>query len=87
MTPADVVLAPKPETKGLDQLAIDTIRALAIDAVEKASSGHSRRAHGHGPDRTPCGTNSCATIRPAHCGPTETGSCFRPATARCCSMR
>src|SRR3954464_1111069 len=26
--------------KGLDQLAIDTIRTLAIDGVQKANSGH-----------------------------------------------
>ena len=34
----------------LDRLAIDTIRTLSIDAVQKANSGHPGRADGHGPD-------------------------------------
>jgi transketolase len=38
MTPS---LAEKPlDTKALDQLSIDTLRLLAVDAVQKANSGH-----------------------------------------------
>jgi transketolase len=32
----------------LDTLCINTIRTLAIDAVQEANSGHRGRAHGHG---------------------------------------
>ncbi len=39
---ADLITTPRsaPEKQDLDRLAIDTIRTLAIDAVEKAKSGH-----------------------------------------------
>ena len=39
-------LANKGSAKDLDQLAIDTIRTLAMDAVEQANSGPSGHAHG-----------------------------------------
>ncbi len=53
-----------------DQLAINTIRTLAIDAVQKAKSGHRRRADGRwrrSPTR--CGAGSCATTRRDPTGP------------------
>ncbi|MGH7022014.1 MAG: transketolase, partial [Caulobacteraceae bacterium] len=40
MTISDAAERPKARAVDLDRLAIDTIRTLAIDAVEKADSGH-----------------------------------------------
>ena len=37
------------ETKDLDRLAIDTIRFLAVDMVEKAQSGHPGAPLGQAP--------------------------------------
>ena len=34
----------------MDQLAINTIRMLAVDAVQKANSGHPGHADGRGAD-------------------------------------
>ena len=35
----------------LDQVCINTIRALAIDAIQAANSGHARYANGNGSGR------------------------------------
>ncbi len=60
----------------LDQLAIDTIRTLSIDAVQKANSGHPGRPDGRRADGLRrCGRGSCATRRRAPTGPIATGSC------------
>ncbi len=40
MTAADVKHDPDAASRDIDQLAINTIRTLAIDAVQKADSGH-----------------------------------------------
>ena len=37
---ADEILRPSPSTASIDQLCIDTIRTLSMDAVQKAESGH-----------------------------------------------
>ncbi len=37
---ASTIEPPKPATSSIEQLAIDTVRTLAIDAVQKADSGH-----------------------------------------------
>ncbi len=70
-----------------DKLA-NAIRSLAMDAVEKAKSGH---------PGMPMGTADVATVLfsqlhevrcgEARPGPTATASCCPPATARCWSMR
>jgi len=39
-SPAAAVPRPLPATSSIDQLCIDTIRTLAMDAVQKADSGH-----------------------------------------------
>ena len=66
----------------------NAIRALAMDAVEKAKSGH---------PGMPMGMADVATVlftqlpevrrRGSPTGPTATASCCRPVTARCCSTR
>ena len=65
----------------------NAIRFLSMDAVEKANSGH---------PGLPMGAADIATVLftqvlkydadEAATGPTATASCFRPATARCCSI-
>jgi transketolase len=37
---ASTIAPPKPATSSIEQLAIDTIRTLSMDAVQKADSGH-----------------------------------------------
>ena len=75
-------------TPDLDRLAIDTIRTLSIDGVQKANSGHPGAPMGAAPmayvalDPLPAPR---ARRRPT--GPTATGSCCRPGTPACCSTR
>ena len=74
--------------KRLETLAINTIRMLSVDAVQKANSGH---------PGLPMGAAAMAYVlwteylqaQPARSrtGPTATASCSRPVTARCCSTR
>ena len=70
----------------IDKLAIDTIRTLSMDAVEKANSGHPGTPMALAPVvyTLLCGT--CATTRPMRAGRTATASCSRPATPPCCSI-
>ena len=66
----------------------NAIRALAMDAVEAAKSGH---------PGMPMGMADAATVlftrylkfdpSERRIGPTGTGSCCPPATARCCFTR
>src|ERR1700756_3275223 len=37
---ASTIAPPRPATSSIEQLAIDTIRVLSMDAVQKAESGH-----------------------------------------------
>ena len=67
----------------LDQLCVNTIRALAIDTVLKANSGHPGLPLG----AAPVGYSLFARLdeaqpREPRAGPTATASCSRPATAR-----
>ena len=53
----------------LDTLCINTIRTLAIDAVQQANSGHPGAPDGiWRPSPIACGSNSCATIPPTRPG-------------------
>ena len=69
----------------LDQLSINTIRTLSMDAVQQAKSGPSRHADGAGAaglhDLEP---RDAVRSRRIRSGPTATASCCRTATHRCC---
>ena len=53
------------EQTDLDQLAVNTIRMLAVDAIQKANSGHPGTPMDAAPTATRCGQNAvCATIPP-----------------------
>ena len=72
----------------LDRLAIDTIRTLSIDGVQKANSGHPGAPMGAAPMALRLWTRVPAPRPdPTRTGPTATASCCRPATPRCCSTR
>ena len=74
------------DEQDLDLLAINTIRTLAIDAVEKAKSGHAGAPMGHGAGGLhPVDPVPALRSGPARCGRTATASCFPPGTPRCCS--
>ena len=70
----------------IDQLGVDTIRTLSMDAVQKANSGHPGLPHGHGACRV-------RPVREGHAAQPEGPGLARPrplraqspATARCCS--
>jgi transketolase N-terminal domain/subunit len=65
----------------LDQLCINTIRTLTLDAVQKANSGHPGLPLGAAPMAYVLWTRF---LRHNPKNPTTaTGFCFRPVTARC----
>ena len=65
----------------------NAIRALAMDAVEKAKSGHPGMPMGMADVATVLFTRFLKFDASAPTGPTATASCCPPATARCCSTR
>ena len=68
----------------LDELCINTIRTLAIDAIQAANSGHPERPWQWRRSAITSGnTCSTSTLR-TRSGRTGTASCSRPATLRCC---
>ena len=69
----------------IDQLAINTIRTLAMDAVQQANSGHPGTPMALAPVVYLCGSTSCASIPRIRSGRIATASCSRTATRRCCS--
>ena len=72
-------------TQNLDELCINTIRFLAVDAVEKANSGTPRRPYGHGPPwLTPSGIIRSSTTPVTPIGPTATASYYPRVTPPCC---
>ena len=73
--------------KQLQTLCINTIRTLAIDAVQKANSGHPGAPMGLAPWPTVCGSSFFVSTPPIRCGPTATASFFRTAMHRCCCTR
>ncbi|CAH2781195.1 MAG: Transketolase (EC [uncultured Paraburkholderia sp.] len=76
-----------PNDPALDQLCINTIRTLSMDAVQKANSGHPGTPMALAPVATICGKTICAMTRTSRCGPIETASCCRSDMRRCCCIR
>ncbi len=75
-------------TTSIDQLAINTIRTLSMDAVEKAEQRPSRHADGPGPGGLSAVERSPALrSRSSRFGPAAIASCFRAGMLRCCSIR
>ena len=70
--------------KQLDTLCINTIRTLAIDAVQQANSGHPGAPMGLAPVTYSSGRNFFVTTRRPP-GRTVTASCSPPAMPPCCS--
>ena len=68
----------------IDQLAINTIRTLAIDAIQKANSGHPGTPMGAAPTAYTLWQDFCVTI-PDPGGPIAIASCSPAATPPCCS--
>ena len=67
---------PRPMTGAqLDQLSINCIRTLSIDAVQQAKSGHPGRQWRWRRSSTRSGIASCGSIRKTRFGPIATGSC------------
>ena len=65
----------------LDRRAVDTVRVLAMDAVEKSGNGHPGTAMSLAPGGVPAvQAGACGTIRPTRTGPAATGSCSPPGT-------
>ena len=69
----------------IDQLCINTIRTLAMDAVQQAHSGHPGAPMALAPV-VYCLWQRFLRFDPDHpIWPNATASCCRPATPRCCS--
>jgi transketolase len=66
------------------QLAINTIRSLAIDAIQKANSGHPGTPLDAAPTAYTLWQRFYATIRITPTGSTGIGLCFPADTLRCC---
>ena len=77
----------RPMSDQLDQRCIDTLRFLAVDAVQKADSGHPGLPLGAEPMAYVLWSASSGTTRAIPAGPTATASCSPPAMARCCCTR
>ncbi len=71
----------------LDQLAINTIRTLSMDAVQAAHSGHPGTPMALAPLVYTCGIASCASTHTIRSGLGAIASCSRTGTPRCCSGR
>lgn len=73
--------------KNLDTLAINTIRTLAMDAVQQAKSGHPGTPMAMAPVAYTLWQDFLRFDPADPIGRTATASCSRRATPRRCSMR
>ncbi len=71
----------------IDQLCINTIRTLAMDAVQQANSGHPGTPMALAPVAYCFGSAFSATILKIPSGPTVTALSFPMATPPCCFIR
>ena len=71
----------------LAQLAVNTIRFLAVDAVEKSRSGHPGLPMGMADAGYMVWTRFMRHDPATRSGRDATASCCRPVTARCCCTR
>ena len=71
----------------LDQLSINTIRTLSMDAVQKANSGHPGAPMALAPIAYLLYTRVMKHNPAIRSGSTATASCSRPGTLRCSSTR
>jgi hypothetical protein len=69
----------------VDELCINTIRTLSIDAVQKANSGHPGMPMGASTMAYILWTRTSVTIREIPPGRTAIDSCSRPGTPACSS--
>ena len=76
-----------PNERDLDQLAINTIRTLAIDAIEKANSAIRARQWALRQRHIRYGSASCGMTRSVRIGSTAIASCYRVAMRQCCCTR
>ena len=76
-----------PQNRAEHDRMANAIRALAMDAVEQAKSGHPGLPMGAADIATVLFTHFLNSIPPTRNGPTATGLCSRLAMARCCFMR
>ena len=60
--------APTVPATDLDRLAVDTVRVLAMDTIQKAGSGHPGTAMALGPAAYVLWTGSSSSTRPTHSG-------------------
>lgn len=70
-------------TTTADLLAINAIRTLSIDAIEKANSGHPGLPMGAAQWHTHYGRNKCAIIQKTQNGLTATALFFPQDTVPC----
>ena len=68
----------------LDQLCVNTIRTLSMDAVQQANSGHPGTPMAMAPVAIAYGSDFSASIRKTRSGPIETVLSCPSATPRCC---
>ena len=68
----------------LDALCVNTIRALSIDAIQKADSGHPGLPLGAAPMATLCGHGFLSIIQPIPSGMTVIVSFFPRVMGRYC---
>ena len=79
---------PAADATDIQRLSIDTIRGLAMDAVQKADAGHPGTAMALAPLAYVL-FERLLRVQPAttRSGPTATASCSAPGTRACCSTR
>ena len=62
----------------LDSAAVDTVRVLAADAVQKVGNGHPGTAMSLAPARSPMTTSSSASTKPATTAGSRSNTDHRP---------